>query len=56
MHKLYIYDVIIFGYLSLMFYQLKSVLLAMPFVYLVVFSNKTELSDTQDTGFHASSQ
>ena len=51
MQKLYIYNAIIFGYLSPMFYQLKSVFLATPFVYLVVFSDKTALSDVQDAGF-----
>lgn len=51
MQKLYIYNTIISAYLSLMFYQLKSVFLATPFVYLVVFSDKTALTDAQDTGF-----
>lgn len=51
MQKLYIYNAIIFGYLSPMFYQLKSVFLATPFVYLVVFSDKTALNNVQHTGF-----
>lgn len=50
MQRLYIYNAIMFSYLSPVFY-LKSVFLATPLVYLVVFSDKTALSDVQDTGF-----